>query len=173
MPGSKKGERRGNARKRIEGPNDVMRDAVSRPGARRARPNVEERIAIARTLHGHSGEVRDMLPREVMLDNMHYSMQAAFDWQSWVMQAAAEPMTPEMARKIAQAEREIERYRGMASEDAFKLAPYIHPRLSAVAVQGSEGRAPDIIQALLDDIDQRQRDPRVIEHQVSEKAEDR
>lgn len=169
MPGSKKGERRGNARKRPETPNDVMRDATRQRAP--MRPKIEERIEIARTLHGHSGEVRDMTPREVMLDNMHYSMQAAFDWQSWVMQVAAEPMTPEMAKKIATAEGQVERYRASASEDAFKLAPYIHPRLSAVAVQGSEGRAPDIIQALLDDIDQRQRDPRVIEHQASGKID--
>lgn len=169
MPGSKKGERRGNARRRPETPNDVMHEAVrSSSNSVNRKPMAESRIDIARTLHGNSGEVRDMHPREVMLDNMHYSMQAAFDWQNWVMKASAEPLTPEALAKIARAEREIERYRAMASEDAFKLAPYIHPRLSAVAVHGNEGRAPDIIQALLDDIDQRQRDPRVIEHRLSE-----
>lgn len=170
MSGSKKGEHRGNARKRQhETPNDVMRDGVRRPPTRGSRnvPSIEDRIEVARTLHGNSGQVRDMHPREVMLDNMHYSMQAAYDWQDWVMKAAAEPLTPATLAKIARAEREIERYRAMASEDAFKVAPYIHPRLSAMAVGGNAGKSDvDIIQALLEDIDARQRDPKLIEHRI-------
>lgn len=181
--GSRKGIPRGNAkpnrgkirksrirRDAYDTPNALMRDAVKRrDGLHGPMPAVtEHRIQIARLIHAPSGDVRDMTPREVLLDNMHYSVQAAYDWQAELMKLAAEPQNEDTAKRITEVLFEVERYRMLASEDAYKVAPYIHPRLAAVAVGANAGiSAHDIVQALLDDIDARQRDPRVIEHQTA------
>lgn len=171
--GSKKGEHRGNAKRRPETTHDVMRDALSvEPAAhhmtRARRLNaLEHRIRVARKIYGPSGEVRDMTPREVMLNNMHYFIQGAFDWQDHLMKVVDQPVTLESAAEIERAQTQIERYRNLASEDAYKVAPYIHPRLAAVLTSSDSGQnAQSIVEALLDDIDARQREPKVIEHQA-------
>lgn len=170
--GSKKGEHRGAAKKRTHPtPNEVMREAVLRPAGARGHSakTIERRIAVARTINGHSGKVTDLTPKEVLLGNMHFFAQAAADWQRELLRLAGSK-DPEDVRRISHAESEIERYRNLASEDAYKLAPYVHPRLGAVIVGGNVGEsAPDIVRALLDDIDARQREPRVIEHDPSPK----
>lgn len=178
--GSKKGEHRGNAKRRLhETAGDVMREALAETPLRNYASKVnrvqriDQRLHVARTIHGTTGDIRDMTPREVMLNNMHYFMQGAFDWQDHLMKVVEQPVTKESAEAVAQAQREIERYRNLASEDAYKVAPYIHPRLAAMVVGGNIGEStPDIVQALLDDIDARQRDPRVIEHQATMKREE-
>lgn len=176
MGGSKKGERRGNAKKRQGGsphetPNDVMKDAVSRKPRKRGDrgqsvTTIERRIQIARIIHGQSGSVLDMTPKEVMLAGMHHNMQAVADWKEFLMQVAAKPVTPETIRLVAHAENEIERLLDKAVEHAFKVAPMIHPRLSAIALAPSQGDSPaSILQTLLDEIDERQRaEPVLIEH---------
>lgn len=178
--GSKKGEHRGNAKKRVhETPGEAMLDELRGPQPKRYSAKVnkvnrtEQRVMVALTIHGHTGDIGDMTPREVMLNNMHYFMQGAFDWQDHLMKVVERPVTIESAREIERAQTQIERYRNLASEDAYKVAPYIHPRLAALAVAGgSADSAPDIVQALLDDIDQRQRHPKVIEHQDQDSAKD-
>lgn len=182
--GSKKGEHRGNAKRRPESPEtpgQIMREVLADQPLKNyaSKKNrvqkVEERIeraTAARLIHMHDGDVRDMTPREVMLNNMHYFMQGAFDWQKYLMEAVEQPVTIESATEIERAQKEIERYRNLASEDAYKVAPYIHPRLAAIMAAGGDGQSQQgIVQALLDDIDARQRDPRVIEH-VTAKKED-
>lgn len=178
--GSKKGEHRGNAKRRVaETPGEIMREVVRTRTQPTYRGYAERRVEVARMIHGASGDVRDMTPREVMLDNMHHFMQAAFDWQAHLMKVAGESEADENTKRakaaaIAEAEREIERYRNLASEDAYKVAPFIHPRLAAFKnVNGNEGESDvDIITALLNDIDARQREPKQIEHQANEDAED-
>ncbi len=128
MGGSKKGERRGNARKRVAGsphetPNDVMKEAVSRrPEGRGDRgqsvETIERRIQIARIIHGQSGSVLDMTPKEVMLAGMHHNMQAVSDWKDFLMQVATQPVTSETTRLVDHAEREIERLLDKAVEHA-------------------------------------------------------
>lgn len=180
--GSKKGEHRGNAKRRDtrETPNDIMHEALSTPPGQRSRsPKVtERRLELARVISGPSGRVTDMTPKEVLLCNMHYFMQGAFDWQDQLMrlvearvEAEGEDERKEAERAQMAAEAEIERFRRMASEDAFKVAPFIHPRLAAVAVGSGDQNPDDIVQALLDDIDARQRDPRVIEHRSAVETE--
>jgi len=96
---------------------------------------------------------------------MHYHTQAAFDWQAQLMKLATLPASEETRDAMAVARREIERCRALASEDAYKIAPYIHPRLAAVAVSSNElQKGTDIIAALLDDIDAKQREPKLIEN---------
>ena len=164
MPGSRKGERRGNAKRRPDSPNKIMREALRRPAVNRP-PSTERRIEVARVINRPSGKVEDMTPREVLLCNMHYYMQGAFDWQAYLMQLAGKPLTDETARDMATAEREAERFRALASEDAYKVAPFIHPRLAAVlANPGAGGNMHDIVRELLEDIDRRSREAKVIEH---------
>lgn len=181
--GSKKGEHRGNAKRRpeeFETTGEIMRGVLAdKPlknyASKKNRvQKVEERLeqaTAARLIHMHEGDVRDMTPREVMLNNMHYFMQGAFDWQDHLMKVVDQPVTIESAREIERAQKEIERFRQLASDDAYKVAPYIHPRLAAVMTNNTGDNPADVIQALLDDIDARQRDPRVIEH-APEKKED-
>lgn len=175
--GSKKGEHRGNAKRRPEGAEtvgEIMRDVLAAEplknhGSKRRRvQEVDARLVTAsRLIHMHAGDVRDMTPREVMLNNMHYFMQGAFDWQKHLMDVVDQPVTIESATEIERAQKEIERFRQLASEDAYKIAPYLHPRLAAIMTSGGAGDNPaDVVQMLLDDIDRRQRDPRVIEHQA-------
>jgi hypothetical protein len=178
--GSKRGEHRGNAKRRLsdepEMPGDVMRDAMAeRPIKHYASKvnkvkKVEARLEQAkRLIHMHVGDVRDMTPREVMLNNMHFFMQGAFDWQDHLVKVVDQPVTVESVKEIERAQREIERFRQLASDDAYKVAPYIHPRLAAVITNGNAGTSDmDVVTALLDDIDARQRDPRVIEHRAKD-----
>lgn len=174
MPrGSRRGEHRGNAKAKVqtEDANGVMREALS---PKRAPPQqqvarTERRIIQAqRTIPMAPADVTQMTPREVLLDNMHFYMQGAFDWQGYLNKAlSVEPMTEDAMQDVAAATVQIERFRRLASDDAYKVAPYIHPRLAAMVVGGNIGEStPDIVQALLDDIDARQRDPRVIEHRA-------
>lgn len=177
MGGSKKGEHRGNARKRAKGspherPRDVMREAVQKkPSGRRgghgqAVATIERRIQIARLIHGQSGSVLDMTPKEVLLAGMHHNMQGVRDWQDFLMDISSKPITEETIRLTDHAEREIERLLDKAAEHAHRVLPVIHPRLSAIALAPSQGDNPvSILQDLLDEVDERQRaEPIMIEH---------
>lgn len=182
MAGSKKGERRGNAKKRPAGhetPNEIMREAArAKPrsgkkhvhGPRAA--SVEDRIVVARVINGDSGRVRDMTPKEILLDNMWTFMQGAKDYEEmWKMAASVQPPTPQSTQACEIAEREIERLRQLAGYNAFQVMPVIHPRLSAVAVAADLNATPDnVVQNLLDEIDRRQREaPALIEHAPQQK----
>lgn len=179
MPrGSRKGEHRGNAKAKVH--NDdaqgVMRGAL----ARKTVPNqqqvarVERRVIEAqRSIPMAPHSVTQMTPKDVLLDNMHFYMQGAFDWQGYLVKAmSVEPATKDSMEDVAAATIQIERFRRLASDDAYKVAPYIHPRLAAVITNAGSGDNPaDVIQSLLDDIDARQRDPRVIEHVTQAKKD--
>lgn len=170
MPGSKKGERRGNARKRThETPNEVMLDAARRSdrGKKIAPARVEQRIEIARIIGTDDGSVYHMTPKEVLLENMHYFQQAARDWQSVYLQLCSLPNpTEEQRNAIVRAEMEIERARKAASEEAYKAAPFCHPRLAAIVQDdGNKGSNPDsIVSMMLDEIDvaERERSMRLV-----------
>jgi hypothetical protein len=177
MAGSKKGEHRGNARKRPPGhetPNEIMRKAARRKptGGKKhihgpTAATVEDQIMISRVINGDSGRVRDMTPKEIMLDNMWTFMQGALDYQEmWRMAASVNPPTQQSLKACELAEREIERLRLMAGNAARDVMPVIHPRLSAIAVTPTLGdNEENMLQALLDEVDRRQREaPPLIEH---------
>lgn len=181
MPGgSKKGERRGNARKRgspHEKPRDIIEETISHSPKKQGDrglgiEKVERRIQIARIIHGHSSSVLDMVPKDVMLAAMRYSMQAVSDWVDYLAQVSSLPPSEANNRLVAHAESEIERLYDKAGDHAFKLAPYIHPRLSAVAIAAGQGDSPaSVMQQLLDELDERQRaEPMLIEHRPSKKT---
>lgn len=117
--GSKKGERRGNAKKRPEGAVELpkaprkprtkakpkskakitheTREQVMRDSARKrdrngtwANPHaIERRLELSRVIVGDRGAVQDMTPKEVILDAMWYFKQASTDWKRMLGQLAA------------------------------------------------------------------------------------
>lgn len=168
--GSKKGEHRGNAKPKPEGtPNAVMRNAISKPkkpGKQSTRLKiVEEDIMVAQVIHGIKS-AEDMTMKQLMVDNAHYFQNAAYEYQAMAkFMAERMPDTEENRRAIRSYELENERNRRMASDEARNAAPYMHHRLSAIAMHHEMGVGDDIVKQLFDVIDQRNREhPMVIEH---------
>lgn len=181
--GSKKGEHRGNARKKDSRSNRVMREAVRAADKPRKNPGrqghphrpetstVELELLASRIIEGAPRMAADMTPREIMLDNMHYFQQAAFDFEVMAKLAARQPPSEANTRAIAFAEEQVERNRRIASDEARNVAQYIHPRLAAVKIVDDPGAGVDIVQRMLDEVDQRNRDhPMVIEHMPEKKT---
>lgn len=190
MGGSKKGEHRGNARKRPdkppglsesggkkrrarrhhETPGEIMREAMRKEGRLHLEHAViERRIQVARMILGHSGAVEDVTPKEAMLQGMQHNLQAIRDWTAMLDAWSKLPVTRRTIHDIDMAEREIERLWDKVGEFAFKCAGYIHPKLQAIAVHADTGASQgSILQELFDEIDQRERaKPVPIEHKPS------
>lgn len=174
--GSKKGEHRGNAKPRtgMETPNEVMRGAlrlVPKPGKPRKqgmhgkpKHSIEEDILVSQVVHGRKS-ARDMTPKEIILDNMHSFQTAAYTaraMQEWAQQAM--PQGDERSKFIAQLELDEERLRRIASDEAYKVMPYVHARKMPTASSG-ESLGDSIVRTMLDEIDRLNREhPMVIEH---------
>lgn len=172
--GSKKGEHRGNA-KRKDTPNGVMKAAVTavrKPGAPKPRrTQIEEDVFVSQVIHGIRS-ADDMTPKQVMLDNMHFFQNAAYQYDAMILHMLRDvPDSEDTRRAIRAYELEVERNRRIASDEAYKVAPFIHPRLAAIAVRGDLGHGDDIVQLMLDEIDKRNREhPMVIEHLPQKKS---
>jgi hypothetical protein len=173
--GSKKGEHRGNAKPKPDGvtPNAVLKRAVAprRPGTPKTPIHkVEEDVFISQVIHGIR-DASDMTPKQVMLDNMHHFQNAAYQYEAMVIMMTRQPDSEETRRAIAVYEMEVERHRRIASDEAYKVAPFVHPRLAAIAVRGDTGHGDDIVQLMLDEIDAKNREhPMVIEHLPQKKT---
>lgn len=169
--GSKKGEHRGNAKARDDGtPSTVMRAAVARKkpaGARKATHlvTVEKDIMIAQAIHGVQ-DAGDMMPKQLMLDNMRHFQNAAYQYKAMAkFMAETMPDTPETRRAISQMEALEDTNRRVASDEAYKVAPFVHPRKAAIAMLDDDNVGEDIVQMMFDEIDRRNREnPLVIEH---------
>lgn len=166
--GSKKGEHRGNA-KRKDTPNAIMKTAVAavrKPGAPKQlhAKMIEEDVFVSQVIHGIQS-ADDLTPKQVMLDNMHFFQNAAYQYEAMVQIAARQPDSEDVRRAVRAYELEVERNRRIASDEAYKVAPFIHPRLAAVAIKGDLGHGDDLVQMMLDEIDRKNREhPMVIEH---------
>lgn len=173
--GSKKGEHRGNAKARDETtPKAIMKRAVApkRPGTPpQKRDKIEEDVFVAQVIHGIRS-ADDMTPKQVMLDNMHFFQNAAYQYDAMILHMLRhQPDSDDTRRAIRAYELEVERNRRIASDEAYKVAPFIHPRLAAIAVRGDLGHGDDIVQLMLDEIDRKNREhPMVIEHQPQKKS---
>ena len=173
--GSKKGEHRGNAKARNKTtPKAIMKRAVApkRPGAPPQKRNeIEEDVFVSQVIHGIRS-ADDLTPKQVMLDNMHFFQNAAYQYEAMVLHFLRnQPDSDDTRRAIRAYELEVERNRRIASDEAYKLAPFIHPRLAAIAVRGDLGHGDDIVQLMLDEIDRRNREhPMVIEHLPQKKS---
>jgi hypothetical protein len=178
VPGSRKGEHRGNAKKRTvddrtslspKTPHELMTDAVQREGKGRGKRGIDKstidrQIQIHRTIHGTSGSVLDMTPREVMLAAMHHNMQVAVDWKAELVKLVQEP-EPDQA-VLNEVEANVSLHLDKAAAHAAQVAPFIHPRFSAIAHLGDGDEKPEsVLQKLLDEVDNLQRsEPMLIEH---------
>lgn len=174
--GSKKGEHRGNAKPRegVETPNEVMRAAVkmvrkpAKPGKSGPqgpnRKSIEENIMIAQVVHGRK-DARDMTAKEIMLDNMHFFQNAAYMTEAMIQHTiAVEPASEQRSKVISSMMADVERTRRIASDEARNVAPYMHPRYTAMLVAGAD-KGHNIVQLMLEEIDRRNREsPMVIEH---------
>lgn len=172
--GSRKGEHRGNARKREDTPNAVMKAAVApvrKPGAPKTRVNkIEEDVFVSQVIHGIQS-ADDLTPKQVMLDNMHFFQNAAYQYEAMVRIAARQPDSEDVRRAVRAYEMEVERNRRIASDEAYKVAGFLHPRLAAIAIKGDLGHGDDLVQMMLDEIDKRNREhPMVIEHIPQKKS---
>lgn len=174
--GSKKGEHRGNAKARtgMETPNEVLRGAVKlvrkpakpgKPGPQNiARTTIEEDLLTSQIVHGRKSAY-DLSPKEVMLDNMHHFQNGAYTSEAMIQVALRAPAGDGRTKVIVALELDAERLRRLASDEAYKVAPFIHPRLSAVAVSANAGTGESIVRTMLDEIDRLNREhPMVIEH---------
>lgn len=173
--GSKRGEHRGNAKKRQDTPNAIMKAAVAvvrKPGAPKTPVNrIEEEVFVSQVIHGIRS-ADDLSPKQVMLDNMHFFQNAAYQYDAMILHILhTAPDSDDTRRAIRAYELEVERNRRIASDEAYKVAPFIHPRLAAIAVRGDLGHGDDIVQLMLDEIDKRNREhPMVIEHIPQKKS---
>lgn len=173
--GSKRGEHRGNARKREDTPNAIMKMAVAparKPGTPKTPVSkIEEEVFVSQVIHGIRS-ADDLSPKQVMLDNMHFFQNAAYQYEAMVLHALRTlPDSDDTRRAIRAYELEVERNRRIASDEARNVAQYIHPRLAAIAVRGDLGHGDDIVQVMLDEIDKKNREhPMVIEHLPQKKT---
>lgn len=173
--GSRKGERRGNAKPRtgLETPNAIMRAALNKPPAPgrpgKHRPNIsstEKDLQISQIVHGRK-TARDLSPKEIVLDNMHHFQQAAYTSRDMIVWALGNmPAGQERSDFIAKLQLEESTNRRIASDEAYKVMPFIHARRAAVNESGETvGDGTDVMQLLLDIIDRQNREqPMVIEH---------
>jgi hypothetical protein len=192
MGGSKKGEHRGNARKRPdppggrrysiekrrardkrkrrhhETPGEIMEDAVSKRGNQCLTPPVvDRRIQVARIILGRSGTVEDTTPKEALLIGMRHNLQAYWDWIAMIEQWAQLPVTTETIAMIEIGERESERLLDKMGEFAFKVAGYIHPKQQTTAIINTDVSQVSVLHTLLEEIDELERQrPIPIEHKT-------
>ena len=181
--GSRKGERRGNAKARtgMETPNEVMRGAVkmvrkpAKPGKTGPqgpfRHTIEEDLLTSQIVHGRKSAY-DMSPKEIMLDNMHHFQNGAYTSKAMAQYALkAMPEGDARTKFINALEADEERLRRLASDEAYKVAPFIHPRLAAIAVNGNQSTGDNIVKLMLEEIDRLNREhPMVIEHVPQKKT---
>lgn len=130
-----------------------------------AASSVDLELMAQRAIEGPPRRAADMSPREIMLDNMHFFQQAAYDFEVMAIIASRQPPAEQTSRQIAFCESEVERNRRLASDEARNVAQYIHPRLAAVKIIDDPGAGVDIVQRMLDEVDRKNREhPMVIEH---------
>lgn len=105
-------------------------------------------------------------------NRLHYFQNAAYQYEAMILHMLrAAPDSDDTRRAIRSYEMEVERNRRVASDEAYKVAPFIHPRLAAIAVRGDLGHGDDIVQLMLDEIDKKNREhPMVIEHLPQKKS---
>jgi hypothetical protein len=197
MPGSKKGERRGGAKPRIvRKPKSSMgrgfgTGAGRKDGRNKPKPDAVAQKAIGEILNRHitvgqkekameayllaTGH-RMRLPKEVMLTAMRYFEETAIDYgevlrSNLMLSAAAQT---DEARAIYEAaidaaEMRLREYLTQAVDVAYKVAPFVHPRLAALITNpGSEQNPLNAVAMLFKELDEAGRPPQYIDHDPGE-----
>ena len=176
MGGSRKGERRGGKRKSTvvvpDGPRgrpknrknrEKIVNALGVPIPKRIAPKATEQYYrdVQRVI-GDSPDTAAALiePREVMLETMRYfhgRSREGLKYLNHIISTMPDQPSAEAAREIdAQigiAEAQIKENALTASDVAFKVAPYVHPRLSSTEIAGDSANPVQIVGILLKEID--------------------
>lgn len=191
MPGSRKGEHRGAANpNRVRRAPSVKKPRTSKPRRRNIVGMLDEGTALvvnskARFVADQerelymlaTGEVQ-RLPKDVMVSTMQYFERVALDWMS-VMHAnmQAEVAATNLAEKVAYraavaaAEGQVRDYLVLACDVGSKVAQYIHPKFSAIAIAGAGDTPLNAMAQLMRDLAElgSTRAQRFIEHDPDEK----
>lgn len=180
--GSKKGEHRGQAKREAKLGTGFGRKKGSPkvPGSGKRKGSqhlttIDYNAEVLRTISMEIDPVRDITPKEVMLLNMRKLMEKHLQYEQAAMRAASVPLTEDSARQYAFYDREADRLLILATDIAYKAAPYLHPRLAAVMVTDPGDRSGEplsVMRALLDDVDRMARERgKLIDHDPTEKKE--
>lgn len=181
MAGSRKGEHRGGAKKK--GPHEAKFDIktgtikpkrATAKGSRVPIPTAERQREMVEIITGKS----ELMPKDVQLATMRTIFALAMEYQGLMRMAIARyPMngTPEQKADVnadvAAAERQMVQYLMLSSQVARDAAPFIHPRLAALAVTTDRNTEGDLFDLLLKEIDQTPR-LRAIEHRPVEQNDE-
>lgn len=167
MSGSKKGEHRGAAKRAAK------KAAGTKPkyGVKPFGPNKitrEIENEIARILN--PGDLAYLMPKEQMLIAMREHMAEFAEWKAMQQaEMATSPITTDTIRRAAFASAKAREALILATDASYKAAPFLHPRLAALAMVPNDNDNPrGIVQAMLDEIDQRSRSAKMIEHRAND-----
>lgn len=183
MAGSRKGERRGGAKMGDQrrgkpgpkGPHERRFDPATgtiKPKAGRGRGLMteEREREMVEIITGK----RDLLPKDVQLASMRTIFELAMEYQQIMKLALRRPIDLKNEQQRAQqdadvinAERQMVNYLMLSSQIARDAAPFIHPRLAALASQTDRNTEGDLFDLLLEEINQTPR-LKVIEHRPAE-----
>lgn len=173
MAGSKKGERRGGKRAG-SGPMSAQKapraptpagPVVNSMAGKKTSPNrkaTEEYYrSVVAVVSGEDARHRE--PRELMLKTMRYFEDLGdqhVQMCNWLL-AQLKTLTPEkqaeMDTQLEYVERKIREFYLLATDVAYKCAPYVHARLSAVQVTGANQGPIEVVGMLLKEIDEANR----------------
>lgn len=160
MAGSKKGERRGNARKRVDdpAPKPTARHQTIKMPSKASEDYMRQIVAV---VNGLDEGQNTMMPREMMLEAQRYFHDKALMLKEHCqvlfekLLAEANPeQAQELDKQLRQTEYLVRSEYLTAVEVAFKAAPYYHPKLSAVAIAGGSEGPIEILSTLLSEIDE-------------------
>jgi hypothetical protein len=164
MAGSRKGEHRGGARKR--GPSDPRFDAKTgtiKPKGGRPKGKLSGQTLIAGEREREMIEIItgriEMMPKDVQLASMRTIYGLAQEYQARMLYAMRTLPTPQLPQQVLDntvdhCETKMVQYLMLASQVARDAAPFIHPRLAALAVTTDRHSEGDLFDLLMKEIDQ-------------------
>lgn len=179
MAGSRKGEKRGGAK---SGPHKPKFDPLTgtikpKRGPGRPKGSVplitgEREREMLEIITGQS----HLMPREAMLTAMRTMFELAAEYRQIMLMALRRVPRNDAERRqidsdVMQAENQMTRYMTIGGQMARDCAPYIHPRLAALAIKTDRNTESDLFDQLLDEIDRLPR-LRAIEHVPAKKKDE-
>lgn len=116
------------------------------------------------------------LPKEVMLDAMRFFEESAIEWgevqRANLIQSAAAKTAEERAiyeQAVSVADMRMREYLTQAVDVAYKVAPYVHPRLAALITNPGGDQSPlNAVAALFKELDEAGRPAGYIDHDPGE-----
>lgn len=159
MAGSRKGERRGGAKKgHVATKPKAAPPAPSARLKRSPKRNEEYYREITRVITGDAMKQKDE-PREVMLEAMQYFVDCARsekelkeDMIRSLARCTTDAQYAMVSEMLGHSEQRIRELYQLSLDAGFKVAPYVHAKLSSIEISGPDKGPINIIETLLDDI---------------------